>query len=140
MSEEKVLTNLSIHAFWHREGKEVESLHSTVGVERVTDSEGGARVYFTIRPSGLEFLAGMREGHIELRYNSLSMSNPFSGKQLIVLSNIDPYHITLENLNPLEAPAYELVFKVRARCVLEWDLIQSPIQEKENVSTDDDSW
>jgi hypothetical protein len=133
MSEKKSLTNLTITSFWHREGGKIMPLYNTVGIDRIVEAEGEQNttiVHFAIRPSGLEFLEHIREGFVSIRYDAIPLDSPHAGGSFMTLREIDPFEIVIETLNPVEMPASEVVFKVKAGCVLTWDIISSPIASR----------
>jgi hypothetical protein len=127
VNEENPLSNLSITSFWYRDDDTAVPLYSMVGIDRIIQRGKEGTVHFSIRPGGLYFLANMREGYVEIRFNAIPLNNPFAGRKLIIARELKPYHITLENLNPLDIPARELFFIVKATCVLDWGIIDDPV-------------
>lgn len=126
---EKKLSNLSIACFWHRPDGQIIPLYQSVGIERVIQEEKESRVFFKIRPNGIEFVGHMRDMGtlVEVRYSVSPADNPMSGEPLVSISHIVPYYVGIEFLNPVETPPKELFFDVRARCRLTWTVVPSPV-------------
>lgn len=121
----KTITNMSIAMHWHREGEKPVAMYKAVGIKSLVDEEDGeATVVFTIQPAAIDFLIGMDQGHVEVRFDSLSLDNPFAGKSFMTIKDIKPFRVSVENLAPLELPTKEILFIVKARCGIDWGLFK----------------
>ncbi len=125
LEEFKAVTNMSIAMYWHKEGEKPVAMKAAVGIKSLVDKDDAeATVVFTIQPVAIDFLIGMDQGHIEVRFDSLSMDNPFAGKSFMTITDIRPVQVSVENLAPLELPSKEILFIVKARCGIEWGLFK----------------
>ena len=119
------LTNLSMSMFWYKGNNEIVPLVRMVGVKKIVDREDGmATVTFSIHPSAVEFVTGMKTGHVEIRFNAIPLDSPFAGMRFADLTDIVPIQVSVEEITSLDVMEKEMFFIVMAKCRIAWHIFQ----------------